>query len=137
MPGLSGNEMGFRSGHLVQEFGYDDDVDMSLRDTIERLTGEQLEDEDYRGGADGVILWWRADDGDVDDLTDLFVDCTGGLTDDTAPIWLFVPDQNADLSVPMEDVNDAAGTAGLSVTTTFHLDSGWNAFQVVSHSRPR
>lgn len=134
MSGLSGKELGFRLGQLIQEFGYDDDVDMALRASIVQVTGEQLEDEDYRGSMDGVILWWRADDGDVDDLTDLFVDCTGGIADDDAPIWLLVPDQRADLSVPMEDVNDAAGTAGLSVTTTRHLDSGWNAFQV-AHGR--
>ncbi|MET7075188.1 DUF3052 family protein [Trueperella pyogenes] len=135
MSGLTGKDLGFTSSQLIQEFGYDDDVDMALRNEVEQITGDELEDEDYRGSVDGVIAWWRADDGDVDDLTDLFVDCTGGLADEAASIWLFVPDQRAKLTVPMEDVKEAADTAGLTVTTTHHLASGWNAFRVVSHGR--
>jgi len=39
-------KLGFKSGDLIQEFGYDDDVDFDLRDDIEDLTGSELFDED-------------------------------------------------------------------------------------------
>ena len=32
-------KLGFKNGDLIQEFGYDDDVDFDLRDDIEDLTG--------------------------------------------------------------------------------------------------
>ena len=32
-------KLGFKTGDLIQEFGYDDDVDFDLRDDIEDLTG--------------------------------------------------------------------------------------------------
>ncbi|VEI12557.1 DUF3052 family protein [Trueperella bialowiezensis] len=131
MSRATGKEFDFKSGQLIQEFGYDDDVDMELRSTIEDITGEQLEDEDYRGSSDGVIAWWRSDDGDQDDLADLLVDCCAGLADDTAQILLMVPDPSQDYSVSMQDVDEAARTAGLMVTTTRYLPSGWTAFQIV------
>ena len=63
-----GGAFGFTSGTIVQEFGYDDDVDPALREAAETLTGTELVDEDYEDVADSAIVWWRADDGDVDDL---------------------------------------------------------------------
>ena len=59
-------EFGFRSGDIVQEWLWDDDVDDSIREKIEQLTGEELVDEDYDSAVDGVIIWWR--DGDDEDL---------------------------------------------------------------------
>lgn len=135
MSGSTGKDFGFRSGQLIQEFGFDDDVDMGLRGAIEAVTGETFEDEDYRGSADGVVAWWRLDDGDVDDLADLLVDCASGLTQESAQIWLFVPDQRSNYSVPMEDVQEAADVAGVAVTTTRYLDSGWTAVRIVGHGR--
>ena len=38
--------LGFKDGDLIQELGYDDDVDFDLRDDIEELTGSELLDED-------------------------------------------------------------------------------------------
>lgn len=128
----TGKDFDFDAGQLIQEFGFDNDVDMELRSTIEEITGEQLEDEGYRGSADGAIAWWRSDDGDTDDLADLLVDCRAGFADDASHIWLIVPDPSQPLAVPMEDVDDAARTAGLMVTTTRYLPTGWTAFQIVS-----
>ena len=68
------SKLGFAKGQVIQEFGYDDDVDDDLRFGLEDVIGTELEDEDFNDGADGVLLWYR--DGD-DDLVDLMVD---GLT---------------------------------------------------------
>src|SRR5262245_21651022 len=68
------SKLGFAKGQIIQEFGYDDDVDDDLRFALEDVIGTELEDEDYNDGADGVVIWYR--DGD-EDLVDLMVD---GLT---------------------------------------------------------
>ena len=71
--------MGFKDGDLIQEFGYDDDVDFDLRDDIEDLTGSELLDEDDHEVVDAAILWWRAGDGDlVDTLVDSLTTLTEG-----------------------------------------------------------
>ena len=66
--------LGFEPGQVVQEIGYDDDVDQELREGIEELIGQELVDEDYDDVADAVLLWFRDDDGD---LTDALVDAIG------------------------------------------------------------
>ena len=79
MASTAGGAFGFASGLIIQEFGYDDDVDETLRQAVEAETGTTLVDEDYEDVADSAIVWWRDDDGDVDDLTDLLVDAQANL----------------------------------------------------------
>ncbi len=45
-----GEEFGFSRGDIIQEWLWDDDVDDSIRASIEELTGEDLVDEDYDSG---------------------------------------------------------------------------------------
>ena len=71
-------KLGFAPGQVVQEIGYDSDVDDDLRIAIEDVIGSELEDEDYGNVADAVTLWWREDDGD---LTDALVDALTNLAD--------------------------------------------------------
>ena len=57
--------LGLAAGQVVQEFGYDDDVDDELRAAVEELTGNELADEDARtsstppstGGATATATW--------------------------------------------------------------------------------
>ena len=70
--------LGFEPGQVVQEIGYDDDVDQELREAIEDVIGQDLVDEDYDDVADAVLLWFRDEDGD---LTDALVDATGLIED--------------------------------------------------------
>ena len=87
MASTAGGAFGFASGLIIQEFGYDDDVDETLRQAVEAETGTTLVDEDYEDVADSAIVWWRDDDGDVDDLTDLLVDAQANL-DGAGLIWV-------------------------------------------------
>ena len=57
--------LGFTSGQVIQEFGYDDDVDEGLRSGLETLTGSALVDEDYDDVSDGALIWFRDGDGDL------------------------------------------------------------------------
>ena len=85
------SSLGFNEGSIVQEFGYDDDVAEEVRSAIEQSTGEELVDEDYGDIADGAIAWWRDDDGNADDLADLFLDMKANLESDSAVCWRLVP----------------------------------------------
>ncbi len=47
---------GLTTGKVIQEFGYDDDVDEALRSAIAQATAEELVDEDFGDVTDGVLL---------------------------------------------------------------------------------
>ena len=74
-----GARLGFEAGNVVQELGWDDDVDDDLRIQIEDTIDGDLVDGDYGNVVDGVVLWWRDGDGDlVDALVDALTDLAGG-----------------------------------------------------------
>lgn len=124
-------KLGFKSGDLVQEFGYDDDVDFDLRDDIEDLTGSELLDEDDHEVVDAVILWWRSEDGD---LVDALVDSLTTLGDGGA-IWVLTPKSGRDGYVPPSEIQEAAPTAGLHPTSTEGVSRDWAATRLVARRK--
>ncbi len=123
--------LGFQPGQVVQEIGYDDDVDQELREGIESLTGQDLVDEDYDDVADAVILWFRDEDGD---LTDALVDAIGML-EDGGDIWLLTPKTGRDGYIEPSDINEATQTAGLSQTKTTSVGKDWSGTRCVAPKR--
>ena len=124
---VAGN-LGFKDGDLIQEFGYDEDVDFDLRDDIEDLTGSELLTEDDHDVVDAVILWWRDGDGD---LVDALVD-TQTTLGPNGVVWMLTPKSGRDGYVPPADVQEAAPTAGLHVTTSAGVSGDWAATRLVS-----
>lgn len=126
-------KLGFAPGQVIQEFGYDDDVDDDLRFAIEDLVGSELEDEEYNDGADGVLIWYR--DGD-DDLGDLVVD---GLTKlfDAGFLVLLTPKSGRDGHVQASDVEEAATTAGLTTGGQVNVAEDWVAARLMPARGPR
>lgn len=118
---------GLTKGMVLQEFGYDDDVDAALRDAIQEVTGEQIEDEEFGHVADGVLLWFR--DGD-DDLADLLMDVQS-LLDDGGTVWLFTPKAGTSGHVQPRDVQEGASLAGLHGTSTFMIGDVWSCTRLV------
>jgi hypothetical protein len=116
---------------VVQEFGYGDDVDDDLRAGIEEVIGSELVDEDYDDVTDGVVLWWREDDGD---LTDALVDVRTAL-DDGGLIWLFTRKPGRSGHVGHSDIEEAATTAGLHATSTLAIAADWSATRLGTRSR--
>ncbi|MCI1676463.1 MAG: DUF3052 domain-containing protein [Ancrocorticia sp.] len=116
---------GFEKGSVVQEFGYDDDVDDVVRKAIEEATGQELVDEDYPDVADGAIAWWRDDDGDADDLADLLLDMKANLDSDSAVTWVLVPAPRKPNHVTADVIEEAAETAGLLATTSVAVGKDW------------
>lgn len=122
---------GFKAGQVIQEFGYDDDVDMEFRAAVEAACGAELEDEEYNVVADAALVWWRDEDGDAHDLTDLITDSRVTL-DDGAHVWVLIPKAGREGHVPPAEVEEAADTAGMN--TTINVDTGgdWLAFCLTS-----
>ncbi|MFC8599059.1 MULTISPECIES: DUF3052 domain-containing protein [unclassified Isoptericola] len=124
---------GFAAGQVVQEYGWGDDVDDALRTAVEEVIGSELVDEDYDDVTDGVILWWRDDDGD---LTDMLVDVLTVL-DDGGLVWLLTPKPGRDGHVGHDEIQEAATTAGLHATSTFAVASDWSATKLANRGRGR
>ena len=97
-------ELALSRGDLVQEWGYDDDVDFDLRDRIEDLIGSQMLDEDDQDVVDAVLLWWRDGDGD---LIDALVDAQTQL-DTGGAVWLLTPKPGRDGHVSPADVESSS-----------------------------
>ncbi|MFY9915453.1 MAG: DUF3052 domain-containing protein [Nocardioidaceae bacterium] len=122
------SRFGFESGMVVQELGWDEDIDEDLRASIEKAIGGQLVDDRYGDVVDAVILWWRQDDGDlVDGLVDSLTDLADG-----GAIWLLTPKVGRDNYVDASDIAEAAPTAGLSTTTSLAAGPEWSATKLVS-----
>ncbi|MDD7384268.1 MAG: DUF3052 family protein [Actinomycetaceae bacterium] len=126
----------FAKGSVVQEFGYDDDVNNSVRQQIETMTGQALVDEDYDDIADGAIAWWRAEDGDTDDLADLFLDVRDNLDSPASPVWLMIPGPQSEGHVRAAEIEEAADAAGLISTTTIPA-GGWIAVRIAARGERR
>lgn len=125
---LVAERMGLRTGMTVQEFGWDDDVDDDLRIQLEDAVDADLVDGDYGDVVDAVVLWWRAEDGDlVDALVDALTDLVGG-----GAIWLLTPKVGRPSAVDPAEVTEAAPIAGLSVTTSFSASAAWTATRLVA-----
>lgn len=126
---MSGKTLtGFERGQLVQELGYDDDVDEELRAAIVAATGEELLDEDTDEVVDAVLLWFRDEDGD---LVDALVDAITPLADHGV-VWLLTPKPGRPGHVSPADVAEAAPTAGLQQTSTVNAAGEWQGSRLVS-----
>ena len=118
------------AGQIVQEIGYDDDVDHALRDAIEDLIGDEMEDEDTQEIVDAVVLWWREDDGD---LTDALVDTLRNI-EAGSPVWLLTPKAGRDGHVIPGEVQESAEIAGLRVMSSLSLAADWTGTRLASRA---
>ncbi len=120
--------MGVKPDMVIQELGWDDDVDEEVRVAIENLTGNALVDEDHGDVVDGVLLWWRDDDGDLaDGLVDALIDLAAG-----GAIWLMTPKVGRDGHVDPADIADAAQSSGLATTSSLAVGKAWSATKLVA-----
>ena len=127
------SKLGFGPGQIIQEFGYDDDVDDDLRFGIEDVIGSELEDEEYNDGADGVVVWYRAGD---EDLVDLLVDAVTKLFAH-GYVVLLTPQAGRAGHVEASDVEEAASTAGLTTGGQVNVAADWAASRLMPPKGPR
>jgi hypothetical protein len=123
-----GDRLGLKPGMVVQELGWDEDVDDAVRVAVENAIDGDLVDGDYGDVVDAVLLWWRDGDGDlVDALVDSLTDLVGG-----GSVWLVSPKVGRPDAVDAADVAEAAPIAGLSTTNTVSVGSDWSATKLVA-----
>jgi hypothetical protein len=125
--------LGFKPGMVIQELGWDDDVDDALRIQIEDAIDADLVDGEFGNVVDAVLLWWRDDDGDLTDaLVDALTDLAGG-----GNIWLLTPKVGRPGAVDPADVAEASQIAGLATTsTTAGVSKEWSATRLVAPKTP-
>lgn len=113
--------LGFKEAQIVLEYGYDDDVDDSVRQAVEELTGEPLEDEDYDGVVDAALIWWRDGDGD---LADVLVESMATL-EQGGFLALLTPGPGRGDRVAAYDVQEACTTSGLTASGVMPVGEQW------------
>ncbi|AVM01093.1 DUF3052 domain-containing protein [Gordonia iterans] len=123
-------KLGFTTGMVIQELGWDDDTDDDLRIAIEDVIDAEMLDEDAIDVMDAVLLWWRDDDGD---LVDALVDAIGPLAEGGF-IWVVSPKTGKDGYVDPSEIAEAAPTAGLSQTKVVNLGD-WSGVRLESRAR--
>ncbi|HSV38443.1 MAG TPA: DUF3052 domain-containing protein [Nocardioidaceae bacterium] len=129
----AGTRLGLKAEMVVQELGWDEDVDDQLRVQIENVIDSDMVDGDYGNVVEAVLLWWRDDDGDlVDGLVDSLTDLVeGGF------IWLMTPKVGRPGAVDAADVAEAADVAGLATTITAAVSRDWAATRLTAPKTAR
>ena len=122
------DKLGIQPGMVVQEIGWDEDVDDDLRAAVEELCGSELLDDDADEVVDLVLLWWREGDGD---LVDALVDAIGPLADNGV-VWVLTPKTGRPGHVEPSEIAEAAPTAGLSQTSNISVAEGWTGARLVA-----
>ena len=133
--GNEAQEFGFQPGDVVQEWQWDDDVDENLRAALEEYLGEELVDEEYDAGVDGVILWWRDGD-DEDELADNIMDASEMLNAG-APFWVLIPKPGRPDAIGPNTLQNAAKTAGMNASTPETVAPDWNGIRLRAFGRGR
>jgi Protein of unknown function (DUF3052) len=121
-------KLGVEPGMVVQELGWDSDVDEAVRDAVEERAGDDLLDEEADDVIDLVLLWWRDGDGD---LVDALINAIGPLAENGV-IWVLTPKTGRPGHVEPSDIAEAAPTAGLSQTSNITVSEGWVGSRLVS-----
>jgi hypothetical protein len=118
---------------VVQEIGYDDDVDFDLRDAIEDALGDELVDEDWDDVTDAALIWWRDGDGD---LTDTIVDALSPL-EPGGVVWVLTPKPGRAGYVEASDISEAAKTAGLHTANSVSVGKDWAGTRLTARGRSK
>ncbi|MFP5416086.1 MAG: DUF3052 domain-containing protein [Actinomycetes bacterium] len=121
--------LGLTPGQVVQELGWDADVDEDLREAVMDAIDADLV-EDPIEAVDSVMVWWRSEDGDVaDGLMDALRDLSN-----SGHVWLLTPKVGRDGYVDPADIAEGAVTAGLTLANPASVSRDWQAQKLV---RPR
>ncbi|GAY11892.1 DUF3052 domain-containing protein [Pseudonocardia sp. N23] len=121
-------KLGIEPGMVVQELGWDSDVDEAVRDAVEERSGDELLDEDAQEVIDVVLMWFREGDGD---LVDALVDARGALADNGV-VWVLTPRTGRPGHLEPSEIAEAAPTAGLAQTSNVSVGDTWAGARLAS-----
>ncbi|MBN9110444.1 MAG: DUF3052 domain-containing protein [Pseudonocardia sp.] len=121
-------KLGIEPGMVVQELGWDSDVDEAVRDAVEERSGDELLDEEAQEVIDVVLMWFREGDGD---LVDALVDARGPLADNGV-VWVLTPKTGRPGHLEPSEIAEAAPTAGLAQTSNVSVSEEWAGARLAS-----
>lgn len=127
------DRLGIEPDMVVQELGWDEDVNDAVRAAVEDRIGGELLDEHADEVIDVVLLWWRDGDGD---LGDALVDARGPL-DESGVIWVLTPKTGQPGHVEPAEIAEAVPTVGLAQTSNISLGQGWTGARLVPPRQSR
>ncbi|SNR45787.1 Protein of unknown function [Haloechinothrix alba] len=127
------DRLGIEPDMVVQELGWDEDVNDAVRAAVEERIGGELLDEHADDVIDVVLLWWRDGDGD---LGDALVDARGPL-DENGVIWVLTPKTGQPGHVEPAEIAEAVPTVGLSQTSNVSLGQEWTGSRLVPPRQSR
>ena len=104
-------------GMIALEVGWDEDCDPAISESIEDVLGDDFLEDDTDELCDGVILWWRDEDGD---LVDGLVDSLRPVSDG-GRIWLLTPGAGKPGTVEPGVIAESAQLSGLVQTKAERL----------------
>lgn len=120
-------KLGVEPGMVVQELGWDTDVDEAVRDAVEERAGDDLLDEDAVDVVDLVLMWWR--EGTVTWSTR---SSTPVALAESGVIWVLTPRTGRPGHVEPSEIAEAAPTAGLSQTSNVSVGETWAGARLVA-----
>jgi hypothetical protein len=120
--------LGIKPDMVVQEIGWDEDVDEDVRAAIEEEIGGELLDEDADDVVEVVLLWWREDDGD---LGDTLIEVRTPL-DENGVIWVLTPKTGQPGHVEPSEIAEAVPQVGLAQTANISVSADWVGTRLVS-----
>ncbi|MFC5662314.1 DUF3052 domain-containing protein [Kitasatospora misakiensis] len=118
--------LGIEPGMVVLEIGFDEDVDMDLRDAVAESAGNDLV-EDADEVADMALVWFREEDGD---LVDALVDASTPLAAGGV-IWLLTPKVGRSSYVEPSDIAESGTAAGLLRSSSLNASPDWAGTRLV------
>lgn len=127
------DNLGIEPSMVVQELGWDEEVDDYVRAAVEERAGSELLDEDADEVVDVVLLWWRENDGE---LTAALVNAIGPLAEHGA-IWVLAPKTGREGYVESSAIAEAATAAGLSQTLSTGVGDDWTGTKLVPPKSPK
>jgi hypothetical protein len=126
------SRLGLAPDAVVQVIGWGEDGDeefiAALRENVSEVVLTQAGDV-----VDGVLVWWRDDDGDLADglLDALSMLATSGV------VWLFTPRPGRSGHMAGSDVKEAVQVAGLQVTSSISVGANWQAARLTAPKSSR
>lgn len=121
------SRLGLAPDAVVQIVGWDGDCDEELLAAVADHVHEVVMS-DAEDVVDGVLVWWRDEDGD---LADGLLDALSMLADE-GMVWLFTPRPGRPGHMPGSDVKEAVQVAGLQVTSSISVGSNWQAARLTA-----
>ncbi|MFD8894729.1 DUF3052 domain-containing protein [Streptomyces sp. NPDC059566] len=127
------DRLGIEPSMVVLERGWGEDSDGAVRASVEERSGSELLDEGAGEVVDVVLLWWRADDGD---LVDALAEASGPLADNGV-MWVLTPKIGRDGYVEPSEIAEAVPVAGLAQTSSLSVGDDWTGVRLVAPKAAR